>query len=117
MKFLARLVVAVALNAVGVWAAATWIPGFVVTGALLDLVKVALILTAINLFIKPVAKLVLGPLIVLTLGLGLLLVNVAVLYLLDIVTRELTIETLPALIYASFLFGALNVIFHLATKE
>lgn len=117
MKFLAKIVVAVAVNAFALVAADAYIPGFVLSGDFKQLLTIAAILTALNFFLKPVLKLVLGPVIVLTLGLGLIVVNALILYLLDILSKNLTIQTIPALIYGGLLIGVVNFITHLATKD
>ncbi len=117
MKFLAKIIVAVLANAIALFAAATYIPGFkLLEGDLKQIVGMAIILTVLNFVLKPILKLVLGPIIILTLGLGLILVNALILYTLDIISKNLTIETIPALIYATILVGAVNFVFHLATK-
>jgi putative membrane protein len=116
MKWLAKIVVAVAANAVALWAATSYIPGFTLTGGFSEFVRVALILTALNFVLKPILKLILGPVIVLTLGIGLIIVNSLILYILDFLSKNLTIETIPALVYSAILIGFVNFIFHLATK-
>lgn len=117
MKFLAKIVIAMAVNALALLAAQTYIPGFVLQGDLKQILVIAAILTALNFFVKPILKLVLGPIIVLTLGLGLVIVNAIILYILDILSKNLTIQTIPALVYGGLMVGIINFIFHLATKD
>ncbi|MBI4087682.1 MAG: phage holin family protein [Candidatus Liptonbacteria bacterium] len=116
MKFLAKIVVAILANAIALVAAATYISGFNLDGDFKKIVGIAIILTVLNFVLKPILKLVFGPVIVLTLGLGIILVNALVLYVLDIIAKNLTIETIPALFYATILVGVVNFVFHLATK-
>ena len=117
MKWLAKIVVAVLANAIALLVASAYIPGFKMEGDLKQVFGMALILTVLNFILKPILKLVLGPVIVITLGLGLVLVNALILYVLDIISKNLTIETIPALLYATILVGVVNFIFHLATKN
>ncbi len=117
MRLIARLIVAVIANAAGLLAAQYFIPGFTLTPGLKEILLVALLLTAINVFLKHAIKLLLGPVIVLTFGLGLLAVNILLLKFLDLLSDSLTIHTVPALIFASLLIGAVNFVFHLATKK
>jgi putative membrane protein len=117
MKFLAKLIVIIAANALGIWAATAYIPGFGFSGDFKQLVELAVILTALNYFLKPILKLILGPIIVLTLGIGVILVNAVILYILDIFSKNLTIENIPALIYSTILMGLINFVFHLATQK
>ena len=116
MKWLAKIIVAVIANAVALLSAAAYIPGFRLEGDLKQVAGIALILTILNFILKPILKLVLGPIIILTLGLGLIIVNALILYVLDIISKNLTIETIPALVYATILVGVVNFVFHLATK-
>lgn len=117
LKFLARAIVAISLNVIGFWLMSQYISGFILKSDILTILSVATLFTILNFVVRPILKLFLGPLIVLTLGVGVILVNVVLLYILDIVSKNLTIETIPALLYASIIVGILNVIFHLATKN
>jgi putative membrane protein len=117
MKWLSRVIVAVLLNALGLWVAANYIPGFRLVADAKEIAIIAAILTVLNFVLKPILTLVLGPVIVLTLGLGILFVNALVLYVLDIFVQNLRIETVLALIYATFLFSIINFVFHSATKS
>ena len=116
MKWLIKVIGAVLANGLSLMAAAYFISGFKMTTDLKEVTVIALILTALNFVLKPMLKLILGPIIILTLGLGLFLVNAVVIYILDILSKNLTIETVPALILASVLVGAVNFTFHLLIK-
>ncbi len=117
MKLAAKILVAVIANIVGLLAAGYFVTGFNLNITYQDLLILAAILTALNLVLKPILKLFLGPIIILTLGIGLILINIVILYILDIFSKNLTIETIPALIYSSLIIGFINFIFHLATKD
>ncbi len=117
MRWIARIVIAVAINLVAVWAAATWIPGVTVSTGFSAILKVGLILTLLNFVLKPILKMFLGPIIVLTLGLGLIVVNAIVLYALDKLSADFSIVGVPALFYAAVFIGLINFAFHLATKK
>ena len=117
MKLLAHIAVLIVMNAVALFLASHWVSGFIVSGALTDLFFLALILTALNYTLKPLLALLLGPVIILTLGIGLLAVNAVILYLLDIFSQNLTIQNILALIYGTLLVSAVNMVFHLGTKE
>lgn len=105
------------MNAVGLMAAANYVPGFTLSGSLATTVFVALILTLLNITLKPVLRLFLGPIIILTLGFGLILVNAFILYILDILSNNLMIEGIPALLWGSVIIGVLNFVAHLAEKS
>lgn len=103
-------------NGIGLYVAARYVPGFNVPIDLQGLSIVSLALTAINLFIRPLIKLVLSPLILLTLGLASILVNLATLYLLDYLLASVTISGLMPLILATLVLGAINFVIHLTSK-
>lgn len=97
--------------------AARVVPGFSMIGSFGEMVLVALIFTLLNYCLKPILKLLLGPLIIITLGLGLVLVNMLVLYVLDKISNNLSIENALALIYSSLLIGFLNFLLHLVFRK
>ena len=117
MKPLIKILVALIANVVGLLAAAHFVAGFDLNITPQDLLILGVILTLLNLVLKPILKLFLGPLIILTLGLGLILVNMLILHILDIFSNNLSIETIPALIYSSLIIGVVNFVFHFVTKE
>ena len=117
MKLVARIIVVVIANAVGLLAAAYWIPGFRLAGDVKEIVFVAFLFTVLNLLLKHILKLLLGPVIILTLGLGFIIVNAIMLKILDILSENLTILNIPALIYASLIISLVNFVFHLATSK
>ncbi len=108
-------------NAFALWLANQYVPGFALNATLTQLIVIALILSLLNFFLKPLLALVLGPIIVLTLGLGVLVVNAIVIYLLpifanrlDMLRGSISIETIPALIFGTLIVSAINFIIHLA---
>lgn len=114
MKFLAKLLVTVLVNAAGLLIARYFVTGFHLEGTIKEVLLVAAILTALNLVVKPILSLLFGPIILLTLGLGVIIVNTVILYLLDIISPSLTIEGVPALLYASIILSVVNFVLHLA---
>ncbi len=116
MKIIWKLIVAVLANGVGLWLAERFIPGFVLSPQWQDILIVGGVLTLLNIFVKPVLKLILGPITIFTLGLGVIVVNAIVLYILDILSKHLTIETTMALLLATLVLSATNITFHLITR-
>jgi len=117
-----KLILIVAANALALWLANLWVPGFVVQAPILGLAIIALTLTVLNFLLKPLLTLVLGPIIILTLGLGLIVVNAIVLWSLaylanhlDFMHGSITIQTIPALFFATLIVSAINFIVHSAT--
>ena len=78
MKFIIRL----AINMVALYVAIALLPNFItLEGSKLNVIWLALIFAAVNALIKPVLMTLGCPLIVLTLGLGTLLINTLLFYL------------------------------------
>ncbi|OGG38511.1 hypothetical protein A3I34_01785 [Candidatus Jorgensenbacteria bacterium RIFCSPLOWO2_02_FULL_45_12] len=103
-----KLIMAVVSNSIAIYAAARFIDGVSFTGGFVDLGIAAAILTLINMFIRPVLKLIFGPVILLTLGLFLLAINALTVYLLDFWSAPINIEGYVPLFLASLLISAVN---------
>ena len=103
-------------NALGLWLAGKYITGvetpidLTTIESLRELLIASAALTAINLTLRPMLKLILSPLIILTLGLGLILINASTLFLLDYLMTSVTIGGLLPLLYATLLISAVNLI-------
>ena len=77
MSILVRLIV----NAAALWVATQLVPGVTYTGGALPFFGVALVFGVVNTFIRPVAKLLTFPLIVVTLGIFIFVINGLMLWL------------------------------------
>ncbi len=86
------LALRVAVNAVALWVAARLIDGIDLSTELLAILWVAVLFGIANAVIKPVAKLLTFPLIVLTLGLFTIVVNAVMLLVTAAVTTNLAID-------------------------
>lgn len=117
MRLVTRWIVAIALNVLLLVVAKEIIPGFILGGDWVNWLAIGVVLTVLNFLVKPVLRFFLAPFIILTLGLGLILVNMLLLYILDILSPNLTIHGIPAYFYAAILFGVFNLIFHFAVKD
>ena len=117
MKLLSNLIFHVFSNAIAILAAAYFIQGFLFTGDFVALLVAAAILTAINLVLRPILKLLLGPLIILTFGLFTIVINAATLYLLDILSDPLIIEGYIPLLFTTILFSVVNAIINISAKS
>ena len=77
MPFLVRLLV----NAAALWVATRLVPGVSYDGGALPLLGVALVFGVVNAFLRPVAKILTFPLIIVTLGIFALVINGLMLWL------------------------------------
>lgn len=103
-------------NALAIKAADFFIPGVAFQGDLLSLTRTAAIITALHVFLKPIAKLFLGPFIVLSFGLVAILLNGVLLWLATYWAPELQIATFWDLLLTTLLFSVINVFFWLSQK-
>ena len=112
MKFLGNIVLAFAANALALLAAASYIPGvkFAWHNDFLGLIRTAALITAINIFLKPLAKLFLGPFILLSLGVVAILLNAVLLWVATYWAPELSFVNIKSVLLASLLFGAINFV-------
>jgi putative membrane protein len=83
--FLVRLLV----NAAALWVATRLVPGVTYSGEVLPFLGVALVFGLVNSFIRPVAKLLTLPLIIVTLGIFALVVNGLMLWLTSSLSESL----------------------------
>src|SRR3954465_10455107 len=77
MSFIVRLLV----NAAALWVATAIVPGVTYTGGTLPLLGVALVFGGINPTLRPLAKILTFPIIILTLGIFALVINGLMLWL------------------------------------
>ena len=92
----------------GLWLAAQFVPGVMFTGTWKDLLIVGLVLGVINVFIKPILKLITLPLRIITLGLFSLILNVAIIWMVDIIFPELIITGIMPLIWTTLIIWAIG---------
>ena len=102
--FLVRLLV----NALALWVATRLVPGVTYSGEVLPFLGVAIVFGIVNSFIRPVAKLLTLPLIILTLGIFALVVNGLMLWLTSSLSESLGLGFHVSGFWAA-LFGSLVV--------
>ncbi len=104
MSFLIRWIV----NAAALWVATRLVPGVEFSGGWLPFLGVALVFGVVNAFIRPIAKILTFPLIILTLGIFSLVVNGFMLWLTGALSSALDLGFHVRGFWAAF-FGALVV--------
>ena len=117
MRFISRLIFTFFSNLVAIWIAANFIPGFEVSADVVRIIIAAGVFAFINIFIKPVFTTVLSPVAFLSLGLSTLVINAGMIKLLDVLTPNVTINSIQALIYATLVISAINLLFHFSAKK
>jgi putative membrane protein len=104
MPFLLRLLV----NAAALWAATAIVPGVTYNGGWLPFLGVALMFGFVNTFIRPIAKVLTFPLILVTLGVFVLVLNGLMLWLTSALSSRIGIAFHVSGFGAAF-WGALVV--------
>lgn len=112
-RFLIRLI----MNAIALWVAASLVEGITFTGTPLEMLLLALIFGLVNSIIKPVVKFFTLPLIFLTLGLLLLVINTAMLLLTDYLSASLTVDGLMPAFLGSVVISVVSFILSLLLFE
>ena len=97
-------------NGIGLYLADYFITGVDVSTDPKQFLIATAVLAAINMFIRPIIKVVLTPFIILTLGLLTLVINGFMLYTLDALLSTVTITGLLPLLYATILTTVINVL-------
>ncbi|MFI9401663.1 phage holin family protein [Nocardia sp. NPDC052316] len=116
MQLLIRLVI----NAVAIWLAAAWVDKIDIIspaengngGKILVLLAVAVVFTVVNALVKPIVKLLSLPLVIVTLGLFLLVINALMLWLTAKITETtdygLRVDGLWAAIIGGLIVSIVN---------
>lgn len=86
-----KLIVQIIAGILGLWLAATLIPGVEFSGNVKVLASAGLILGLLNYFVKPLLEGISLPLRILTLNLFSIVISMGILWFVDIITPELTI--------------------------
>jgi len=107
---MARFFITILANGLGIWLAEHFIKGFEFAGGILEIIGTAVVLAILNWAVRPIIKLITGPLIVLTLGLFIIVINGAMLWILDIIVPSLEIATFAALVWATLIMTAVNMV-------
>ena len=104
MRLIARFLVTAA--AVGIVAAV--VPGVHVREGVESYVVIALVFALVNLLVRPVLKLLSFPLLLLTLGLFLIVINAAMLGLTALLTDRMEIDGIGPAVLASLVISAVT---------
>jgi putative membrane protein len=109
---LVRLVVRFAANAVALYVAAWLLAGVTYGDQWWTLLVAAAVFTLVNMWLRPVVRLLSLPLIILTLGLFLFVVNVLMLYVTDWLVGDFEIRSFGAGVLAAIVVSVVNWVLH-----
>ena len=111
MSFLVRLLVALALNAAALWVADALFDGVRIDGATAFIIGAA-VLGVANAILKPILAILTLPLILVTLGLFYLLINIAMVWLAEVITPDFVINGFWAYVGTVIVVWVVNWIGH-----
>lgn len=117
MRFLFKLVIHVATNALAIFIATYFIKEISFTGDWLDYLIVGTIMAAANLIVRPILKIISAPIIFITMGLFSLVINAALLFAVDWFVEKLTISGIMGYIWGSLIIAIINAVIIRAYKK
>jgi putative membrane protein len=95
----------------GIWLATKIIPNVEFTGGFLLLILVGILLGLINFFIKPLLKLITLPLYLLTFGFFGFIINIFLVWAVDLIFPELIIPGIISLVLATLIIWIISLVF------
>lgn len=117
MRLIGRFILRILSNAVALYVCTLFVTGFTFSGSFVDIGIAAAALTALNILVRPILKLFLGPFIILTFGLLTVVINALMLYILDIWSDPLKIDGYVPLFIATLVIGVVNVLIHFGARS
>lgn len=106
------IIIGLLANVLGLYLAHLWVAGFAVSGGWQGYLVAGLVLGVLNLIIKPILKIISTPLVIVSLGLFLIVINAIILWLAAQLTSYIMIENLVALLWATIVMAAVNFVAH-----
>lgn len=103
-------------NSVALYLANRTIEGFVFRGDFKEYLVAGALLTLLNLGLRPILKILMGPLIWLTLGLFTLVINGAIVWVVDYFVDFMIIENFTALIWTTILVTLIGIVTRIISK-
>ena len=101
-----KLIIRWVINAIALWVAITFVPGIQAQSSWVGLFGLALIFGLVNALLRPLLNLLTCPLLILTLGLGTLLINTLLFWLSGLIGNQFGIGFTVDGFWSAF-FGAL----------
>ena len=106
-----KLILQIIAGIAGIWLATELISeGVVFTGSVKTLLLAGLILGLINFFIKPILNLVTLPLRIITFGLFSLVINMGIVWIIEVFFEEFSVAGLYPLFWTTIIVWALSLI-------
>jgi putative membrane protein len=107
-----RIIIRLLANILGLYLANLWVPGFAVMGNWQGYIIAGIVLGLLNLIVRPLLKIITFPIILISLGLFMIVINALILWLAAQLTGYIVIESYYALIWATLLVATVNFMAH-----
>lgn len=114
---MSRLLFQIIAGILGIWLAQRFVPGVEFVGSIQNLLVVGAILGLINFFIKPILKAITLPLRILTFGLFSFIINMAIIWIVDVIFPELIIQGIIPLFWTTIIILGLSYFFGLYSPK
>ena len=108
MKFFTKLIVLILSNALAILIAAKIVRGINIDFTFTSLISAGLLLGFANSIIKPIAKLLSFPFIILTFGLFTVIINIALLLFVSFLLPNFAIESISAALWGTLIISLVN---------
>lgn len=103
-------------NSLALYIAFLLVPGFIVKGGAKEYLIAGILLGLLNVIVKPVLKVVTLPIIIITLGLFILILDAVMLWAVDYIFDFVIIQDVWALAWATIIVGIVNLFISKTSK-
>lgn len=117
MSAIAKILLRLIANFVGLQVAINYISGVSFSGDFLSLAKAAAIITLLNILLKPFLEFILAPFVFITLGFFGLIINASVLWLTTYWASQLGFSNFGGLILTTLIITFINYLFDVVEKN
>lgn len=97
-------------NCLAFLAAGFLVSGFDISGSVKAFLVLMAFVTLVHVIVRPILKLIFSPLILITLGLFSFVINVIILYVIDIYSQNISITGLMALLLGTLIISFVNIL-------
>jgi len=124
MKLFKRLLIGLLLNAIGMYVVMTFVPGIDAHGDLRLYMLAGIVVGLLNLVIKPLMKLLALPIVFLTMGLFMIVINVIIFWLtvkavnvINLSGVSIIVKENLAYLYSAIVLAVTNWLLHILIKN
>jgi putative membrane protein len=110
MRFITKFILRIIANALAIFIATLLVDQIFFSGTLIDYLIVGIILAIANTFIRPILKIVSAPLIFITMGLFIIVINGIILFAVDWFVEALTITSFMGYFWGTIIIAIANAI-------